>query len=396
MVGCVRATVVGLLVVAAALVGQPAGSASFPRENGNIAFSSTRDGNDEIYVMGADGSDPTRLTDNDDANDREPSWSPDGTRIAFTSNRDDGNSEIYVMGADGSDPTRLTRDTAYDSEPSWSPDGTRIAFTSNRDDPRGEVYVMGADGSDPTRLTDNGDAYDREPSWSPDGTRIAFTSNRDDGNFEIYVMGADGSDPTRLTDDTGYDSEPSWSPDGTRIAFATSRDGVSAIFVMETDGSGQTRLTPADDVASVQPTWSPDGTKIAFTRSADGSEDIYVMDADGSDSIRLTADAASDRQPSWQTTPGDEDGDGVPDVGDLCPGTVLPDAPTIGLTGARFAAAADGSFDSAVDRFDGRYTITDTAGCSGSQIIERLGLGEGHTKHGISKGALDAFRASIS
>jgi len=98
---------------------QSAWAGTFPGPNGQIAFSSNRDGNYEIYVMNADGSDQTRLTDNDDALDREPSWSPDGDKIAFASNRD-GNYEIYVMNADdGSDVTRLTDDDADDREPDW-------------------------------------------------------------------------------------------------------------------------------------------------------------------------------------------------------------------------------------------------------------------------------------
>ena len=148
-------------------INQSAWAGTFPGPNGQIAFSSDReDDNYEIYSMNADGSDVTRLTD-DDANDFDPSWSPDGEKIAFSSNRD-GNWEIYVINADdGSDLTRLTDNDALDREPSWSPDGERIAFVSDRDSAGegDEIYSMDADdGSDVTRLTDN-DADDREPGW---------------------------------------------------------------------------------------------------------------------------------------------------------------------------------------------------------------------------------------
>ena len=239
-----------------------------------IAFSSDRDGNDEIYVMSADGSNPIRLTQNA-SRDRYPVWSPDGQRIAFSSDRD-GNNEIYVMSADGSNPTRLTQDLGFDVDSVWSPDGQRIAFVSNRDE-NYEIYVMSADGSNPTRLTQD-PGFDGLPVWSPDGQRIAFVSDRD-GNNEIYVMSADGSNPTRLTQDPGFDGNPAWSPDGQRIAFVSDRDGNNEIYVMSADGSNPTRLTQ-DLGFDDNPAWSPDGQRIAFESDRDGNNEIYVIDVD--------------------------------------------------------------------------------------------------------------------
>ena len=127
---------------------------------------------------------PIRRLTNDPADDWWPSWSPDGRHLAFASSRDD-NYEIYVMGADGSNPRNLTNHSATDGEPSWSPDGRHLAFESFRDD-NWEIYVMGADGSNLRRLT-NHSAWDDNPFWSPDGRHLAFNSDRA-GNWEIYVM----------------------------------------------------------------------------------------------------------------------------------------------------------------------------------------------------------------
>ena len=319
----------GLLL--ATQINQPAWAGTFPGPNGQIAFSSNRDGNFEIYTMSEDGSDETRLTD-EDANDFDPSWSPDGDKIAFVSFRDGSNNmEIYVMDADGSDQTRLTEteNDVLDREPSWSPDGEKIAFASNRDG-NYEIYVMDADdGSDVTRLTDDDDdddALDREPSWSPDGEKIAFVSDREvdvppdeiGDQAAIFTMDADdGDDVEMLTDnDVTLGSHPTWSPDGEKIVFASFRDGGNEIYTMDADdGDDVNRLTD-DEADSLYPTWSPDGEKIAFSsdREDDQNLDIYEMDADdGSDVTRLTEDDEEDREPDWGTNTSTPDDDGDDD-----------------------------------------------------------------------------------
>ena len=267
-----------------------------PAGNGKIAFESSRNSNQDIYVMDADGSNSTRLT-NHPASDVNPAWSPDGTKIAFVSSRAGfGNDEIYVMNADGSNPIRLTNEDAGDYEPAWSPDGTRIAFGSSRDG-NDEIYVMDANGSNQTRLT-NHPASDYGPAWSPDGTKIAFASDRD-GNFEIYVMDADGANQSNRTNNPADDADPTWSPDGAKIAFETIRDGNQDIYAMDADGANQDRLTnhSSDDFG---PAWSPDGTKIAFGSLRIGNAEIYAMAANGSNEVRLTSHSATDTKADWQ------------------------------------------------------------------------------------------------
>jgi len=308
--------------------------------NGKIAFVSNRDGNKEIYVMNADGTDQKNLTKNI-ADDSNPVWSPDGTKIAFVSKRD-GNNEIYVMNGDGTDQTRLTTNASDDVYPLWSPDSTKIVFVSKRDG-NNEIYVMNADGTSQTRLTTAGGLYPEwsggsNPAWSPDGTKIAFSSMRgNDVDLQIYVMNADGSKQIRLTNSIGMHFNPKWSPDGTKIAFDIFAGG-NQISVINADG------TYADtflfDHPNLYPAWSPDGTKLAFQWwarmapntegicvinavgtgngimldnhetdplwSPDGTKivfvrdnEIYVMNPDGTSQTRLTNNLADDSEPDW-------------------------------------------------------------------------------------------------
>ena len=218
------------------------GSPKWAPDGRNIAFVSDRDHfKYEIYVIDVyhpGGSVTTRLTNNA-AFDLEPVWSPNGDKIAFSSDRD-GNFEIYLMDANGSNPIRLTDNPADDFATAWSPDGTKIAFDTNRDG-NYEIYLMDADGSNPTRLTNN-PAVDTYSSWSPDGSKIAFNTNRD-GYYQIYTMDPDGSNQANLTNSGFDDRYPAWSPDGTKIAFTSLRIWADDIFVMDANGANQTALT---------------------------------------------------------------------------------------------------------------------------------------------------------
>ncbi len=264
---------------------------------GRIAFVSSRDGNYEIYVMKADGTEQTNLTRNP-AKDDAPSWSPDGSRIAFQSERE-GYRDIYIMNvASAGGAVGLTSHLSDAGAPSWSPDGSRIAFHSGEfpSATNYEIYLKNYAGGEQTRLT-NDAAGDTEPSWSLDSRKIAFVSNRD-GNDEVYVMNADGTGQTRFTNNTAADKSPSWSPDGRKIAFVSNRDSNDEIYVMNADGTGQTRLT-SDPAYDWHPSWSPNGRWIAFCSARDGNFEIYVMNADGKDLTRLTNNAAPDVSPSW-------------------------------------------------------------------------------------------------
>jgi Tol biopolymer transport system component len=275
-----------------------------------IAFGSVRDsGNHDIYTMDADGSNETRLTTNL-AYDDQPTWSPDGNKLAFITDRD-GNFEIYTMPGVGGVPTRITNNLAADGFPAWSPDGTKLAFVRGdlRNPSTFEIFVMNADGGNPVRLT-NDSAIDGVPSWSPDGSKIVFMSGGssvyDPNSFEIYVINADGSSRTRLTNNSIVDGQPSYSPDGTKILFgsgdAMSPDGIE-IYVMNANGTNPTRLTN-NSVTDGFPTWSQDGTRIVFARGSIAAEtavELYIMNADGSNQTKLTNNSALDWFPDWQS-----------------------------------------------------------------------------------------------
>jgi Tol biopolymer transport system component/serine/threonine protein kinase/tetratricopeptide (TPR) repeat protein len=245
-----------------------------------IAFASNRDGATEIYTMRADGSDVRRLTYNTTEDDC-PAWSHDGQKIAFQSRRD-GQMEIYLMDADGSNQRNLTNSPGEDTRPAWSPDDRRIAYGSNTlDAPTNyDIYTMRADGSDKIKLTDD-PRFDSDATWSPDGQKIAFTSARDGKSYEIFVMNADGSDVRNLTNHPGDDAKPAWSPDGKHITFAGNRPNKTdfpAVYIMDPDGNNQ-RLVTAARTFDDEPGWSSDSRRVAFQTQRDGNFEIYLADA---------------------------------------------------------------------------------------------------------------------
>jgi len=273
---------------------------------GRIVFESYNDRtlNWDIFDMGANGGDVTRLTFAE-ARDSDATWSPDYSKVVFASERattdpEVPNREIYVMNADGSGVARrLTYAEGKDYDPSWSPDGTRIAFVSKRDGDW-EIWLMDPDGTGLVNLTQN-KSNETDPSWSPDGSRIAFASDRgpvpgQSYDSEIYTMKADGSDVKPLTNNNANDGDPSWSYDATRIAFESDRTGDFEIWVMNSNGTGQVNISnnPSSDA---DPSWQRSGAQIVFGSYRTGAGDIYVMNSSGSGLTLLRGSMFKDGDP---------------------------------------------------------------------------------------------------
>jgi Tol biopolymer transport system component len=223
-----------------------------------------------ISMMNADGTGLHALTSDDSLNG-DPSWSPDGSLIAFDSDRAGVSSsgihnyDIYDMRPDGSDVTRVTDDPAIDVDPSWSPDGTRIAFASERDQPVDtggptDLYVMDADGANVRRLTHD-PMSNLSPSWSPDGTRILFVSDLGDEHYGIDVIQADGTERHRIFSCDNFGClgivAATWSPDGSEIAFSAFTEASNfQIYVVGADGGAARRVTQGI-AAACCPAWQP-------------------------------------------------------------------------------------------------------------------------------------------
>lgn len=236
----------------------------------------------------------------------DPRVSPDGRRIAYVVWRTDRESNettsaIWIAAADGSsEPRRLTSGSKRDAAPRWSPDGSRLAFVSNREDEHSQLYLIRVDGGEPVKVTSCKQDVE-EPAWSPDGSRIAFAGRVPDPGYEVkddrkrpprrftrlqykldnegwigdrprhvFVVPVDGGgEPVQVTTGGFEDGEPAWSPEGGRIAFASARhddwdvDDARDLYVVDSSGGDPERLTATDGVVD-RPSWSPDGTRIAY------------------------------------------------------------------------------------------------------------------------------------
>ncbi len=249
-------------------------------------------GTKEIAVMDYDGYGAKDIT-RDKSINLSPAWSPDGSKICYTSYKD-GNPNLYLLNLRTGTQTLLSNLQGLNSAPSWSPDGRQIALTLTKDG-NAEIYILEVEKKKLRRLTFNR-AIDSSPSWSPSGREIAFTSDRS-GSPQIYIMDSDGVNVRRLTFEGSYNASPNWSPRGDKIAYVSRTESGFDIFTIDVTGENMMRLTQ-NSGSNEDPSWSPNGFALIFSSTRSGTKEIYSMFWDGTDPRRLTSGGIN-YSPAW-------------------------------------------------------------------------------------------------
>jgi TolB protein len=255
-----------------------------------IVYVSGREQKRDLYIMDYDGHSARKLT-NHRSIILSPHCSPDGSKIAFNSDKV-WSQDVYVLTlAPRVEEKRLTRGLKLEQSPEWSPDGRRIAYSAN-----GDIFVANADGTGAVNLTRH-HSIDVSPTWSPDGRQIAFVSDRA-GSPGIYVMNSNGGNVRKITSG-GYSTDPAWSPNISvnRIAFVRVEGGEANIFTVNPDGSDVQKLTRGSR-RNENPSWSPDGHYVSFSSTRGGAKNIYIMYLNGENQRSLTKDGGKSF-PTW-------------------------------------------------------------------------------------------------
>jgi TolB protein len=225
-----------------------------------------------------------------------PSWSPDGTRMAYVSFQNK-KPILFVQNLSATrQPAPVAAYRGSNSAPAWSPDGKTLAAVLTRDG-TSQIYLMNPDGGNLRKLTSSsGGAIDTEPFFTPDGQSIYFTSDRG-GSPQIYRMAASGGEPARITFDGDYNVSPRVSPDGKTLAYISRINGRFQLMAMDLDSRQNQALTegPRDE----SPTFAPNGRIILFASDVDGRGVLYAVSSDGRFKQRLGVQAADIREPAW-------------------------------------------------------------------------------------------------
>ncbi len=273
----------------------------------DLASPDNPNGRTRIYTMALASGQVVALTRGSDHRDENPRWSPDGTRIAFKSNRDGAGYDLYVMDATGANPVRITDHPANDHDPAWMPDGKSLIFSSERDS-RSDLYRVWLADRRVERLTRNFVGRAIMPNVSPDGRSVAFAAQTlarlQFWEFQVHVLDL-ATGQTRALDNNGGACWPAWSPDGQSLANVLLATEPSTIQIRGGDGNGARTVRGDPARWHYYPEWSPDGRWLALSVSPEHHEgedwDLAVLRVDGAGSAeRLTTGAGNDRLPDWK------------------------------------------------------------------------------------------------
>ena len=301
------------LMVAGVVAG--AGSAGTSAlAGGKIVYAGVdpQDGQSDVYVVKADGSGKTNLTDDEAARkDVSPELSRDGSSIVFVRHAAQGGTRLMIVKANGSgliDVTPTKFEVGTIAEPSWSPDGNQIVFASNADG-NYELFTLDLRTLSSARLTrTTAPVQNLDPAWSPTGKAIAFSRNglaSTSGAASLYQLRPGSTAPARLTKATGIDGDvdPVYSPDGRQLAFSSDRNGNDEVYILDLASFSVAKMTATKD-RDVQPTFAPDGSALAYVSDRSGSTELWAqslltLTPGVSTAVQLTSDGASKSHPSW-------------------------------------------------------------------------------------------------
>lgn len=305
------------------LLPDPLGQPTTPPTPG-IAFATERNWernpsgfhqNWEIYLVQADGSGMTRLTDNEVV-DTSPDWSPDGRQIVFRSRRD-GSADLFIMDADGTNARNLIKDPVDsifdDFYPRWNPARDLIAMYTDRFyEPsvgcawHRVAYMPRGGGKDSIVVLDAHMTEQETLAWSPDGSTIVYSSRCDFASeqaVELFSWNIDTDEITQLTDNGYSNSDPAFSLDGRFLAYQSVRNaGGADIFVRNLE-TGEERNVTNHPGKDSHPTWSPDGRFLAYVTNRDGNDEIYVLDLETGETWNVSNHPAADFEPAWSPAP---------------------------------------------------------------------------------------------